>query len=145
LIPEQNIFLQRERNLVLKRYLSEHLGIAVTFTRLSLYGNIIERFTAERMDGAFFGSFTYALAHRQLDVEPIARPINLDGTSTYHGNIFARKDSGINRIADMRGKRFAYVERATTAGYLLPLAYFRASGIQNPQQYLGESFFRGKS
>jgi phosphonate transport system substrate-binding protein len=143
LIPEQNIFRQRERYLVLRKYLTDRLGITVNFTSLSRYGNIIERFRAERMDGAFFGSFTYALARQQLEVEPLARPVNLDGTSTYHGYIFARKDSGIRTAADMRGKRFAFVERATTAGYLFPLAYFRASGIADPQAYLGQSFFAG--
>jgi len=143
LIPEQNIFRQRERYLVLRKYLSERLGMTVNFTSLSRYGNIVERFSAERMDGAFFGSFTYGLARQQLGVEPLVRPLNLDGTSTYHGYIFARKDSGIRKAADMRGKRFAFVEHATTAGYLFPLAYFKASGITNAQQFLGQSFFAG--
>jgi phosphonate transport system substrate-binding protein len=143
LIPEQNIFRQRERYQVLQQYLSEKLGITVNFTSLSRYGNIIDRFTAERMDGAFFGSFTYTLARQQLGVEPLVRPVNLDGTSTYHGYIFVRKDSGIRSIADMRGRRFAFVERATTAGYLFPLAYFRAGGVTDLEQYLGKSFFAG--
>jgi phosphonate transport system substrate-binding protein len=143
LIPEQNIFRQRERYLLLRRYLSDRLGITVNFTSLSRYGNIVDRFRSERMDGAFFGSFTYALAHQQLGVEPLARPVNLDGTSTYHGYIFVRKDSGIRIAANMRGKRFAFVERATTAGYLFPLAYFRSSGIHDPHEYLGQSFFAG--
>jgi len=143
LIPEQNVFRQRERYMVLRKYLSERLGITVTFTSLSRYGNVIERFSAEKMDGAFFGSFTYALAHSQLGVEAIVRPINLDGTSTYHGYLFARKDSGIRTAADMRGKRFAFVEHATMAGYLFPLAYFRENGIADPHSYLGETFFTG--
>jgi phosphonate transport system substrate-binding protein len=143
LIPEQNIFRQRERYNILRKYLSGRLGITVNFTSLSRYGNIIDRFSAEKMDGAFFGSFTYGLAHQQLGVEPIARPVNLDGTSTYHGYIFVRKDSGIRKLSDMKGKRFAFVEHATTAGYLFPLAYFRANGVADPQKYLGPSFFAG--
>ncbi len=143
LIPEQNIFRQRERYLVLRKYLFDRLGITVNFTSLSRYGNIIERFAAENMDGAFFGSFTYGLAHRQLGVEPLVRPVNLDGTSTYHGYIFVRKDSGIRSTGDMKSKRFAFVERATMAGYLFPLAYFKASNIPDPQRYLGQSFFAG--
>ncbi len=143
LIPEQNIFRQRERYQNLREYLSEKMGITVNFTSLSRYGNIIDRFHAEGMGGAFFGSFTYALARSQLDVDPIARPVNLDGTSTYHGYIFVRRDSGINRISDMKGKRFAFVERATTAGYLFPLAYFRENGILNVPAFLGETFFAG--
>jgi phosphonate transport system substrate-binding protein len=143
LIPEQNVFRQRERYMVIRKYLSNRLGITVNFTSLSRYGNIIERFNAEKMDGAFFGSFTYALAHSQLGVEAIARPVNLDGTSTYHGCIFVRKDSGIRTARDMKGKRFAFVEHATTAGYLFPLAYFRESGITDIQSYVGEVFFTG--
>ncbi len=56
------------------------------------------------MDGAFLGSFTYALAHAKLGLEVIARPELVDGTSTYHGLIFVRKDSGIKTIKDMKGK-----------------------------------------
>jgi len=143
LIPEQNVFRQRERYLTLRKYLSERLGITVNFTSLSRYGNLLARFSEEKIDGAFFGSFTYALAHSQLGVEPLARPVNLDGTSTYHGYIFVRKDSGIRNVADMRGKRFAFVERATMAGYLFPLAWFRENGIADPHSYLGESFLAG--
>lgn len=143
LIPEQNIFRQRERYQFLKKYLYDKLGVAVNFTSLSRYGNIIEHFTAEKMDAAFFGSFTYALARNQIAVEPLARPVNLDGMSTYHGYLFVRKDSGIRKAADMKGKRFAFVERATTAGYLFPLAYFKENKIPDPHSYLGEIYFAG--
>ncbi len=143
LIPEQNVFRQRERYMALRKFLSDQLGITVNFTSLSRYGNIVERFSSEKMDGAFFGSFTYALAHHQIGVEPIARPVNLDGTSTYRGYIFVRGDSGIRRVADMRGKRVVFVERATTAGYLFPLAWFRQRGIDDINAYLGSIFFAG--
>ncbi len=143
LIPEQNIFRQRERYQSLKKYLSDSLGITVNFTSLSRYGNMIEHFSSEKMDAAFFGSFTYALAHNQIRVEPIARPVNLDGTSTYHGYLFVRRDSGIRKAGDMKGKRFAFVERATMAGYLFPLAYFKENKIPDPNAFLGESFFAG--
>lgn len=143
LIPEQNIFRQRERYQHLKKYLFETLGVTVTFTSLSRYGNIIQHFKDEKMDGAFFGSFTYGLAHNQIGVEPLVRPVNLDGTSTYHGYLFARRESAIRNAADLRGKRFAFVERATTAGYLFPLAYFKEQGISDIHSYIGESFFAG--
>lgn len=143
LIPEQNVFRQRERYATLKQYLSDRLGVTVTLTSLSRYGNIIERFSAEKLDGAFFGSFTYVLAHSQLGVEPIARPINLDGTSMYRGYLFARRDSRISTPKDMQGKRFAFVERATSAGYLFPLAYFRQHNVHDPHAFLGEMYFAG--
>src|SRR5512138_2159859 len=123
LIPELNIFKQKARFRPLGEYLSRKIGVPVEFTILSRYGNIIESFQSERMDGAFFGSFTAALAIEKLGVVPLARPVNLDGTSTYHGYLFVRKDAGISEVEQMRGKRMAFVDRATTAGYVFPLAY----------------------
>jgi phosphonate transport system substrate-binding protein len=95
------------------------------------------------MDGAFFGSFTYTLAHAKVGVEVLARPVALDNTSTYHGLIFVRKDSRIRTAHDMKGKRFAFVDKATTAGYLLPLEYFHNNGISNYKVYLKEAYFTG--
>jgi len=54
-----------------------------------------------------------------------------------------RKDSLIRTAEDMRGKRFAFVDKATTAGYLLPLAYFKEYGIGNYKSYLKEAYFAG--
>lgn len=129
LIPEQNIFRQIERYEPLAAYLSRKTGLRISLTVLPRYGNIIDNFIEQGMDGAFFGSFTYALAHAKLGVEVIARPETSNGTSTYHGLIFVRKDSGIRAPEQMRGKRFALVDKATTAGYLLPLAYFKKHGF----------------
>jgi phosphonate transport system substrate-binding protein len=143
LIPEQNIFSQKKRYEPLANYLSEKVGATIELNVLSRYGNIIENFVSNELDGAFFGSFTGALAHRKLGVEALARPEWLDGTSTYHGLLFVRNDSGIDGSDEMRGKRFAFVDKATTAGWLLPLHYFKIQGIDDHQTWLAETYFTG--
>ena len=143
LIPEMNVFQQMERFRPLSTYLSEQTGRTVRFTVLTRYGNIIENFEQDRLDGAFFGSFTGALAIQKLGIVPLARPVNLDGRSSYAGLIFVRKDSGIGDVAAMRGKRFAFVEKATSAGYIFPLAYLHAHGVKDVDAFLGESYFAG--
>jgi phosphonate transport system substrate-binding protein len=95
------------------------------------------------MDGAFFGSFTGALAIEKLGVEPIARPVNLDGSSTYHGYLFVRRDSGINDMKDMKGKKMAFVEKATTAGFIFPVAYLKQNGVPDFKKYFSEYYFAG--
>jgi len=92
LIPERNIFKQIERYEPLAGYLSKKIGRHITLKVLTRYGNIIDNFLSLNLDAAFFGSFTYALAHSKIGVEPIARPVNMDGSSTYYGLIFVRKD-----------------------------------------------------
>ncbi|MDH4163705.1 MAG: phosphate/phosphite/phosphonate ABC transporter substrate-binding protein [Nitrospirota bacterium] len=143
LIPEMNIFKQKKRFKPLGDYLAKKTGLPVEFTILSRYGNIIDSFKTERMDGAFFGSFTGALAIKKLSVVPLARPVNLDGSSTYSGYLFVRRDSAIKTVADMKGKRMAYVEKATTAGYLFPLAYFREHGVTDLNGFFSETIFAG--
>ncbi|MEW5745121.1 MAG: phosphate/phosphite/phosphonate ABC transporter substrate-binding protein [Nitrospirota bacterium] len=143
LIPEQNVFKQVERFTPLGEYLEKKTGIKVKFTMLSRYGNIIDRFTSERMDGAFFGSFTGALAIQKLGVEPLARPANLDGPATYRGYIFVRKDSGIKTVDNMRGRTIVFVERATTAGYVYPIAFLRQHGIADINSYFRRHYFAG--
>ena len=142
LIPEQNLFKQMDRYEPLARYVSQKTGIDIRLSILPRYGNIISNFVSAGMDGAFFGSFTFALAHEKLGVQVLVRPENLDGISTYHGMIFVRKDSGIRTVEQMKGKRFAFVDKATTAGYLLPLAYFRKHQ-KNYRTFLREYYFAG--
>lgn len=143
LIPEMNVFSQMERFKAVGDYITEKTGIKIKFTILSRYGNIIDTFQAKKMDGAFFGSFTGAMAIAKLNLVPLARPVNLDGLSTYHGFIFVRKDSGIKNIRDMKGKRMAFVERATTAGYIFPVAYFKEHGVTDLKSFFREYYFTG--
>lgn len=143
LIPERNIFKQMERYEPLAEYLFRKTGVKLSLKILPRYGNIIDNFQSSGLDGAFFGSFTYALAHARTGVEVLARPVALDNTSTYHGLIFVRKDRGIRTARDMKGKRFAFVDKATTAGYLLPLEYFHDHEIPDYKGYLKEAYFTG--
>jgi phosphonate transport system substrate-binding protein len=143
LIPEMNIFKQKQHFKLLGDYLSKKTGIPVEFTIMSRYANIIESFAAEKMDGAFFGSFTGALVIQKLGVVPLARPVNPDGSSTYKGYLFVRKNSGMRTVADMKGKKMAFVEQATTAGYVFPLAWLRRNGITSLDGFFSEYYFTG--
>ena len=143
LIPERNIFKQLDRYEPLATYLSEKIGADVKLKVLTRYGNLIDNFASAGLDGAFFGSFTYTLAHAKLGVEAIARPETAGGVSTYYGLIFVRKDSDIKSVQDMKGKSFVFVDRATTAGYLLPLAFFKAHRIENYKTFFKETYFSG--
>jgi phosphonate transport system substrate-binding protein len=143
LIPEQNVFLQMKRYEPVGEYIRERIGVKIRFSILSRYGNIIDRFKSGNLNGAFWGSFTGALAIQQLGIEPMVRPLWLDGTSTYHGFVFVRKDSGIKGVGDMKGKTIAFVERATMAGYVFPMAYFRENGVGDMNTFFKEHYFAG--
>lgn len=142
LVPEQDIFKQIRRYEPLADYLSRQLNVRVALIVIPSYEKAVDFFKEKKLDAAFLGSMTYILAHTRLGVEPIARPVSLDGTSTYYGVMFVRADSKIRSVQDMKGKRLAMVEANTMAGYLLPLAYFTKKGI-NYTTYLKEFYFAG--
>ncbi|RJQ18929.1 MAG: phosphate/phosphite/phosphonate ABC transporter substrate-binding protein [Nitrospiraceae bacterium] len=143
LIPEQNVFKQFKRYEPLGKYIEKRTGIKIRFSALSRYGNIVESFSEEKMDGAFWGSFTGALAITKLGIEPVARPVNFTGASTYSGYIFVRKDSGITDVESMKDSVFAFVDKATSAGYIFPVAYLKEHGVNDIDGYFKEHYFTG--
>ena len=143
LIPEHDIFQQLERYRPLADYLNQKCDINIQMKALTQYGNIVANFQELKLDAAFLGSFTYALCQSVLGLEVVGRPEAEDGTSTYYGMIFVRKDSNISNAHDMKGKTFVFVDKATTAGYLLPLAYFKKNGIRDYKTYFRTTYFSG--
>lgn len=143
LTPEHNIFKQVRRYEPLADYLSKKTGVRVKLKVLTYRGNVIDNFQSLKLDGAFFGSFSYLLAHAKLGVVALARPEYPDGTSSYHGVLFVRKDSGIRTVRQMKGKRLALVARATTAGYLFPSIFLKRAGVPDLETFFGEVYYAG--
>lgn len=52
------------------------------------------------------------------------------GVAEYYSVIFAKRDSGINRLEDLKGKIIAFDEPSSTTGYFLPKAMMRQRGLK---------------
>jgi len=143
LVPEQNIFEQRRRYKYITDYLTRKMGLNVIVEIMANYGETIDAFMEGTADAGFFGSFSYVLTHAKADIEPIARPVWLDGSSTYRGYIFVRKDSSIETVKDMKRKSLVLVDRATTAGYIFQLFYFNYYGIAKLEDYFSKISYAG--
>ncbi len=144
LLPEQNVFAQKQRYAPLGEYLSDKLRRSVEFKLLDSYGAIMEEIIGKEVDGAFFGSLNFTLTYSQAGVEPLARPLWLNGESTYAGYIFTRKDSGLTEdVAGWKGKTFSFVHTATTAGYVFPLGYLSEHGVKEPGDFFSRTYFAG--
>ncbi len=145
LLPERNVFEQKKRYQPLKEYLTTAVGRPVVFKLLDNYQLIFSEILERRVDGGFFGSMNGAIAQLKGGVEILARPVDLAGVSTYSGYIFTRADTRITKDpATWKGKNFALVNKATTAGYLYPLSLLRLSGYQgDPERFFARMSFTG--
>jgi phosphonate transport system substrate-binding protein len=141
LVPEKNIFEQRRRYKYITDYLSMKMEMNVIVEIMANYGEITVAFQEGRADAGFFGSFSYVLTHAKAGIELIARPVWLDGSSSYRGYIFVRKDSGIKSVKDMKNKSLVLVDKATTAGYIFQRYYFKYSGINSLEDYFSRISF----
>ena len=141
IVPEKNTFEQRRRYKYITEYLSRKMDMNVTLEIMANYGEISVAFEEGRADAGFFGSFSYVLTHVKSGIEPLVRPEWLDGTSTYRGYIFVRKDSGIETVEDMRNKSLVLVDRATTAGYIFQRYYLKYYGINRMEDYFSRISF----
>jgi phosphonate transport system substrate-binding protein len=129
IIPEVNLVKQMDRYTPLIKYLTRKTGMEIIATPVSTYGRIYEKMRDNEIDAGFFGSFVYTMTRARIGIEPLVRPQKANGVSTYAGMTFVRKDSGIRRPEDMRGKTIALVDPSTTGGYIAQKEYLDNHGI----------------
>lgn len=103
----------------LAQRLSEELGIEVEGRVLTSYNALVEAMGANQVQVGFIPAFGYVLANEQYDVEVILKSIRY-GSGTYKAQYVVRADSGIETLADLEGKVWAYPDGASTSGFLFP-------------------------
>jgi phosphonate transport system substrate-binding protein len=141
LVPEKNIFEQRRRYKYITDYLTEKMDMNFIVEIMANYGDISEAFIEGKADAGFFGSFSYVLTHSKAGIEPLVRPVWPNNNSTYRGYVFVRQDSNIKTVKDMKNKSLVLVDKATTAGYIFQLFYFKYYGINNIEDYFSRISF----
>jgi phosphonate transport system substrate-binding protein len=110
---------------------------------MSRYGEVIKRFRTLKLDGAFLTSYTATLGIKELQLEPLVNPVNLEGESVSQGYIFVRKDSGIKSVSDMENGNIVFVDPATMEGYLFPLVFLEQHGVKELNKFFDRYYFSG--
>jgi phosphonate transport system substrate-binding protein len=96
------------------------------------YNAVVEGMVAGHIDVAFFGMVTFDEARRRGAAELLAVE-ETGGSSVYYAGIFHRVDSGMTRLADLRGKSLALGDPKSTSSFVCPLAMLIAAGIDPPR------------
>jgi phosphonate transport system substrate-binding protein len=99
------------------------------------YGAVVEAMCNGAADIAWYGPASYLQARGRGCAELLALAVR-NGESVYYSGIFARNDSGINTIGDLKGKKIALGDVNSTSSFNVPVAMMISAGL-NPARDAG--------
>lgn len=140
LLPDESPSTIIKNNQALKDYLEKSLGKKVELVVTTDYSSMIEAMRHGRLDLGFFGPLSYVLAKSKSDIEPFAA-MQKKGKATYRGVVIGSLASGVNSIEDIKGKKMAYGDTASTSSHLIPKSMLKAKGLEPKRDY--EEHFLG--
>lgn len=110
-------------------YLSEKMGVKVEAFTASSYIGVVEGIGSGSVDFGIIPPFSSLLAQKQSGAEAILTTKGKTGKSGYYSELYVRKDSNINSLDDVRGKKIAFVDPSSSSGYIYPGAILAQNGI----------------
>ena len=114
----------------LLKYLERELGMDVRFATGRDYDDTIDKFIDGTFDLGYIGPSPYVLATRKApDALRVIAGIETNHKPTFQAAIVTRKESEINQLKDLRGKRFAFGSRRSTLSYYLPYYMLLKNGV----------------
>ncbi len=129
LVPAVDAKVLTDNSKILKDYLEKNTPYKYQITIPQSFVAVVEAFGTKRADVAAINTYGYYLAHKKYGVEARLTVIRY-GSATYQSQFLARADSKINSLKDLQGKKIAFVDPASTSGYLLPLKTLKDRKIE---------------
>lgn len=127
-LPSVDAKVIEENSKAFKDYLEKNTPYKFEITIPQSYVAVVEAFGTKRADVAAFNTFGYILAHDKYGAEAKMTVLR-HGLATYQSQFLVKADSKIKTLEDLAGKKIAFVEPASTSGYLLPLKTLKEKGI----------------
>ena len=123
------------------KLLQKETGLHFKTSVATSYAAVIEAMGAGKVDIGWLATFSYVLAKDKYDVE-LLLVVQRFGSPFYRGQIMVRADSGINSLDNLQGKRFAFVDPASTSGHLYPKTLLLSKGL-DPKTFFSKTIFVG--
>ena len=123
----------------LAEYLGKQLGREVRLRTVDTWEGLAKSLASGETDMALMGPWGYVLANHQAGAEAVAT-ILYQGKPEYFAIMVTNPKSGINKIDDMKGKTFAFGDKGSTSGYLIPNHEFMMRGI-DPDKFFSKVIY----
>lgn len=110
-------------------FLSKETGYNITAKVLTSYAAVGEGMGAKNIDIAWVGPLDYVVAAKKFGVYAITGSVRA-GVLGYPSIIVARSDSGINTLADLKGKTIILGDELSASSNLYPRYALQQAGVK---------------
>jgi phosphonate transport system substrate-binding protein len=122
----------------LGKYLEAEIGIPVEFFPVTDYAAVVEALAAKKLDLAWLGGFTFVQARLKTgNAIPI---VQREEDEKFISRFITAQDSGINSLADLKGKTFAFGSVSSTSGHLMPRYFLLQAKIDPDKDFKTVAF-----
>jgi phosphonate transport system substrate-binding protein len=125
--------------------LGKLVGMPVRVTVASDYAAVVEALRNRTADLAFVHPGGYVLASREAKARIVAKNL-WHGKSSFTSRIYVRRDAGIASLEALRGRTIAFVDPASSSGYIYPMVLLIQRGLvtnRDPKSFFKEVVFSG--
>lgn len=128
----------------LAQHLSQRLGRPVELRTVDSWEGLAKSLANGETDMALMGPWGYVLANHSADAQVVST-ILYQGKPEYFAMIVTHPDSGLKSVQDLlgpqgKGRSFAFGDKGSTSGYLIPLHFFMQQGV-DPEKHFGRVLY----
>jgi phosphonate transport system substrate-binding protein len=133
-IPEEAATEQIRKFGPLTKYLERTVGIKVDFVPVNDYPAAVEALVNKQVELVWFGGFTYVQAQIRSGgkIIPIAQR---EEDTSFRSVFITQTNSGIKRLADLKGKQVSFGSQSSTSGHLMPRSFLLEAGIDPDKDF----------
>ena len=110
-------------------YLTKETGEKVSLVIPKDFEAFKAAVTAGQLDLGFANPLIYVQVKKGPGIEPLALAAEPKAGTKFRGIIVARKDSGIEKVQDLKGRKLIFVEKDSAAGYIFQMLLLNKAGL----------------
>jgi phosphonate transport system substrate-binding protein len=133
-IPEEAATEQIRKFGPLTKYLERTVGTKVDFVPVNDYPAAVEALVNKQVELVWFGGFTYVQAQIRSGgkIIPIAQR---EEDTSFRSVFITQTNSGIKRLADLKGKQVSFGSPSSTSGHAMPRSFLLDAGIDPEKDF----------
>jgi len=127
----------------LKGHLSQHLDAEIQFVLSPDFDMMGELMLDKKLDLVWFTPAAYAKVGRRVGARILCKPIRR-GQPWYRSELVVGSGSTAQEIKDLKGSRFAYVDKNSTSGFVMPNRQLARAGFKDPLAFFSSVTFTNR-